>query len=56
MCRKYVNALKQNIDERFAENMPNLTAFAVLYVVPIAYKNNPQFKDYGQKCYKFSVE
>jgi hypothetical protein len=48
MGRKYIAALTENIDHRFEETLPLLTAFSVFdpYLVPD--KSDSQFKCYGK--------
>lgn len=55
LLKKYVRALTENINERFAESAPLLTAFSLFDPFLIPEKNYLRFKTYGgQKLHTLS--
>ncbi|XP_053389806.1 zinc finger protein 862-like [Mercenaria mercenaria] len=49
LCRKYIDALKKNIEARFGNTLPILSSLAVIDANKVPGKNDPAFKSYGVK-------
>ena len=47
LTQKYVTALKENIDSRFENSLPVLTAFEIFDPTAVPARSDPAFKEYG---------
>ena len=47
LTQKYITALKENINSRFEDSLPVLTAFRIFDPTAVPGRSDPAFKDYG---------
>lgn len=47
LTKKYVTALKENINSRFEDSLPVLTAFKIFDPITVPERSDPDFKEYG---------